>query len=257
MDYTPILKITDTDVVTELNALGDIGLPRSGGQFGIAKNVIMSFALRGESITLSNIPEMYRQMTREVRGEIVVESAYGGQNSLSLGLSPVVENSVALYVDFGEPSYRGNTSSIGAINIVTDSGGFGSNGRTPYTFRTWADRLPQDNYAVDLETGVVTLNEALKVGSKVYADYKHEGMHKCANLRDIAIQIAAARLAQSLATLTEQSAALLRNMKEDAEASLMSLMSGTGGIDLLDNLKLVDETRQGSRIPRKGFALFM
>lgn len=261
MGVTEILQIAATDTMLQLNGLQDIGLPLIGTNYGASEVVVDSFNKRAEAVVLSTIPEMYRQMTREVRGEIVVEMAYDGQTQFVLGLTPIVDGSVALYVDFGKPaSSGGGGTSLPAVNIVSTSGaGYGSRGSTPYTFRQIYDRLPTDKYEVDYETGTVTLIDGytLRGGQKVYADYGHRGMHKCHNLRDIAIRLAAANFGSSLSGISESAREYLMSLEQTAMNQLYAILRGEGGIDLLDQLKLVDETRQPYRIPRRGFSLWM
>lgn len=264
MGTTEILQIEATDTMLQLNGLQDIGLPMIGTNYGAAEAVVDSFNRRAESVVLSNIPEMYRQMTREIRGEIVVEMAYDGQDTMVCGLFPVVEDTLDLYVDFGRSGsdspigggYGGALPAVNAVTVATSN--YGSNGRIPYTFRQAYDKLPRANYTVDTATGTVTLVDfTLRGGQKVYADYKHTGMAKCHNLRDITIMLAAANFGNSLSGISESARDFLVAQQQTAMNQLYALMRGEGGIDLLDQLKLVDETRQPYRTPRKGFSFWM
>lgn len=257
MGVTEILQIDAADTMLQLNGLQDIGLPLLGIDYGAAESVVDSFNNRAEAVVLSTIPEIYRQMTREVRGEIVVEMAYPGQSVFVLGLTPVITDSVALYVDYGKPGYAGG--GLPSVNVVSTSGtSYGSHGDTPYTFRSIFDRLPADRYTVNTDSGEVTLiGYPLSAGQKVYADYQHKGMARCHNLRDIAIRLAAANFGNSLAGITDSARDFLMQLQETAMNQLYALLRGEGGIDLLDQLKLVDETRQPYRIPRRGYSVWM
>lgn len=262
MGTTSILQITDTDVMIQLNGLQDIGLPLVGGGYGAAESVVMGYANRAEAVVLSTIPEMYRQMTREIKGETVVEMAYSGQTTFTLGLFPVVTGSLALYLDFGQATsgFDQSFSNLPAVNRYSTGGGaYGTQGRIPYSFRDVYDRMASTKYSVDNATGVVTLLDGytLRGGSKLYADYQHEGMSRCHNLRDIAIRLAAANFGTSLAGITDGARDFLMQLESNAMNQLYALMRGEAGIDMLDQIKLVDETRQGGKIPRRGFSLFM
>jgi len=268
MSQTDILQISTDDVMIQLNGLQEIGLPLIGGAYGASDSVVLSYAKRAEAVTLSTIPEMYRVMTREIAGEIVVEAAYDGQTTFVLGLTPVVEGSLALYVDFGRSASEGaglqtggTYSSLPSVNrvVVSDVGGYGSAGSTPYSFRTIYDRLPTDKFSLDKDAGVVTLinGYTLRGGSKVYADYKHTAMGKCENLKDIAIRLAASNFGTSLAGITDGAREFLMQMQRQALEQLYAIMRGEAGVDMLDQVKLVDETRQVGKIPRRGFSVFM
>src|SRR5690606_14196784 len=113
MGVTEILKIAATDTMLQLNGLQDIGLPLIGANYGASESVVDSFNQRAEAVVLSTIPEIYRRMTREIRGEIVVEMAYTGQKSFVCGLTPLVPDTVALYVDFGRSPRSGSVSTSG------------------------------------------------------------------------------------------------------------------------------------------------
>lgn len=262
MGTTPLFKITHLDVVLQLNGLQELGLPLVGPGGGLAESVVMSYANRAESAVASNIPEMYRQMLREVRGEIVVEAAYKGQKTFVCGMRPVLENSLDLYVDYNMPTNdrMGDPASRGfVVNAVvrTSDGPFGSDGRTPYSFRSVYDKLPEDKFTLAPATGEVTLTFELLPGQRVFADYRHDGMAECHNLKDIAIRLAAANLGGTLAGITDSARNALVAMEQNAMELLAALMRGDAGVDMLDQLKLVDETRQPYRTPRRSSMIYM
>jgi hypothetical protein len=246
---TELFQIAEAEVVAELNPLSVDGLLELDGTEGVPSSIVASHANRAEAVVASGVPEIYRELLREVRGEIVVQEATAGQVTLQLGLYPVVEGSLVLYVDFGKGSRASSVNSAGDLAGVTLLNGASPNngqaGYTAYRYRTINDRLATTQYSLAKTTGVVTLINDFKLGlgQTVHADYKHTALTRCYNLRDIAVKMAAASLGKSLPDIASQAWDNLERMESRADAMLSSIMEGRAGVDLLDNLKLADETR--------------
>lgn len=249
MSTTELFQITEAEVVAELNPLSVDGLIELDGTDGVPSSIVFSHLQRKESLFADGMPEIYRAMLREVRGEILVQEATAGQTALQTGLYPIVTGTLALYLDFG----KGRGSDAGVINTAQSLEGVtllngqgisnGSGGYTAYRYRTIRDRMPTDSYTVALTTGVITLSTALQLGQTVHADYKHTGLDRAYGLRDIVIKMAAASLGKSLPFVADNAFEQLDKMESMAIAQLLALQEGRSGVDLFDNLRLADETR--------------
>lgn len=164
----------------------------------------------------SRVPSIYGPFMRgEVKGEILVRSARGGETTVQLGLKPVSD--VLIWVNLDRP----------------------------WNVRRTSDAL-RDGYGctVNETTGLVTLDRALTADDTVVAEYKHGALPSCHLLRRMVLDLTAAEWARRLYaddTMFDQYEAWEKSAWVD-----LSRMRGKDGermgIDMFDRLTMVDET---------------
>lgn len=256
---TNLLEITTDDVESELNPMG-LSLLTQIGEGGISEAKAMDVIERKVALVLSSVPETYRRCFRRIDGEKVVRDASAGQRTFRLGLYPVVEGSVQLFVDYFQNtrSVAVNVGGLDGLAINSSTGArnpdFGQPGDRPYRSRCRQDALPSSAYTVDWETGEVTLATGLTINSTVHADYEHTAMGRCHMLRDIALALIVAKMREILLVPGGASDEIEREERR-ATAILMSIQEGTAGIDFFDELQLETETRNFERTPQKRLTL--
>lgn len=230
MTATPIFALTAEDVQRKLNPLGlphlfavvDVIQPgESDAQ--ILRDDVDDVLLEREDYVCSRLPERYRRLLRHVDGEVLTPHAIGGEATATLALTPT-EGTVRLY-----RNYR-----VG---------------------RPWRDRNPHDTmeaseYAVDGR--VVTLSTAMANGERLYAEYDHAAAGGCRTLRTLVLNMACAEWARRL-PLPGQEFERYRDWETQAYSDLKRMQqAGDGrlGVDMFDNLSLVDEIRGVSNVQR-------
>lgn len=188
-----------------------------------------------------------RIVSGRIEGEVAVEEAYAGQTKFNLSFHPV--SNVVLYVDFG-------ITSIDDENPYTSNGWykFGDTSRN-YLARSRADRLPSSLYSVtDADAGEVTLTFGLAEGQAVFADYRHTGGSLMLELRELALEILAAKLPMRLPAYQNRKDELQKDL-ETALAELDKYMVEGRGLQTIDNVEFVPEmeTRNphGATAPRR------
>lgn len=234
-----VLQLTAADVKRRENPQDIDGLFTYGDSESISEAYLDEIIAEQEDVVISGLPEGYAELARgEVTGEILTQEAVGTQlSTLQLSLFPVVTGSVVLYVDYGGALY-GDAGTFPSYNP----------NKRPYSDRKLADRYDTDNYTVNLTTGAVTLSPALTEGQSVYADYRHTATQKAKMLRHVCLVLISAEIYQTFPNYNVQQQDV-RQMREAALAMLGGLY-GDGkpsGIQLFDQVKLVDETRKSER----------
>jgi len=119
-----------------------------------------------EAIVLGRLPLRYQMLIERCDGEILVRRAYEGQTSLQVSLYPIVTDTLKLYTNY--PLTRG------------------------WLERNDDDIVDSDDYSVNLNTGVVTLDTGLVSGDRIWAEYQHTAAQtKLQDLRYVALTLAA------------------------------------------------------------------
>lgn len=209
------LAITTTDVAGVLNPTSDADRFSVGtGLNQYPSSKLESIIAAWDDYVCSRLPEKYRRYLSEMYGEIVCEYATADQASITLGLVPVVSGSVVLYKNWPRT--------------------------VCYSSRNRGDALDSADYTVALETGVVTLTDALNEGDWVYADYGHTAFSGCLYLRRVAMLLIQADLTRQLGGFGDKDARAAE-LERQAYSDLDRLKRGDAGLNLIDRLKLVAE----------------
>lgn len=161
-----------------------------------------------EDRVLMRLHPRYRQLLREVDGEILVRSAQGGESVFVTGIAPVSD--VKLWLNFPRERMWESRSTDLAMASVT--------------------------YSVDATTGTITLAAALVKGDRLFATYKHTGANKVLGLRDSALTLAAVEVSRRFAFFRDGQEA---DAFGDWESSTYQDLNNLKGVDLLDRLELV------------------
>ena len=238
---TPVFGLTPADVKKRLNPLNELHgfnyATVATDDTPIAEAEVYDALLTYEDRVLSEIPERYRQLLRHIDGEILTD--YAAQDEYQFTLSMFPATNLKLYCDYGR---RWGAALVGRY---TADDRVGQNQQTrPWSDRTANDVLAPANYSVTLATGVITLNPKLSLGQSLYAEYDHAGASTVRSLRHIVLLFAAADIAGTL-PMTAERIEIYRDWRIEARANLKRISGGdgAGGIDQLDKIKLVHETR--------------
>lgn len=221
---TKYLGIVPADIESELNPLGDENLFEIGyGDDMYPPEEAERRAAYWDDYVMSRLPEKYRRMGTQCNGERLVDYAKPGQTDIVLGLVPAVEDSVVLYKNF----------MAHAID---------------YRLRSPSYALPSSEYLVNGATGEITLASPLQSGDSIIADYKHQAMSQCLYLKKIALNLIKADILEQLASRFGNAGDRADEFKRQAYGDLERLKRGECGIQVFDELKLVDEleTRNAS-----------
>jgi hypothetical protein len=180
-----------------------------------------------DDYVISRLPEKYRRHVEEVLGEIIVPFATAGQATAKLGLLPLTEDSVRLYLNW--PA---------TIN---------------YSNRSPSEAMSADAYSVNLTTGAVALATPLSRGDIVIADYGHSAFKDCLYLRKIALLFVQAQLVRDLGAFADRESRA-EGIERQAYTDLDRLKTGQAGIQMIDRLKLMAEyeTRNDSGVVEFG-----
>jgi hypothetical protein len=183
----------------------------------------------------SRIPEKYRPLLSHIGGEILTKCAPVGTTTLITGLTPVTN--VKLYRNFPSPSLSLNSSSYPGV-VRLDSGNF-----------LWKDRnvefqMPSTEYSVT-SAGVITFTPALGRGDSVVAEYDHTATASCLMLRLMALRLTAVEYARMLPYISVEP--WERQVHVDIKR-MYDPSDGRLGIQMIDQLNLVEETRDGKNV---------
>lgn len=163
-----------------------------------------------EDRLLMRLPHRYRQLLREVDGEIVVGQAEGGETALQCSLFPLVGGTVRVWKNFPSESL-------------------------------WSQRKPSQAllvtlWSVNLTTGVVTLSQPLAAGDSVFVEYRHQGAEKVLVLRDMALALAAVEVARRFAFFRDGEGF---DRFEGWERAVYTDLENMQCVDVLDRIQLV------------------
>lgn len=165
-----------------------------------------------EDRVLMRIPSRYRQLCRQVDGEILVRKAAGGEASIRTGLAPIQAGTLRLWKNF--PTDR--------LWLARDPG--------------MVQLLPTSAYAVDEEEGEITLTTPLVRGDRLWGEYGHQAGSTILGLRGIALTLAAVEVSRQFAFFRDENGAeAFENWERTAYGDLQNLK----GVDVLDRLELV------------------
>lgn len=211
-----ILNVLPTDVKKRLNPTNAPG--RFLGQDSTVNVAdVQDSCDEWAETVLSRIPAMYLGFSeRSDKGEILVQSASGGETSVKLGLTPVVPGTVRIYVNLPVPWYSRQAS------------------------------LALSGCTVDETTGIVTLPAPLRLDDTVVGEYHHTAMSECSLLRRITVDLAATEWARRLYPDDRQFDRYLE-WEKSAWFDLARMKSKDGermGIRMFDRLQLLDETKE-------------
>lgn len=233
---TELLQLTAAMLKKKINPLNESGLWGYGDDF--SESDVDQILAEQEDLFVSSIPERYRSRLRRIEGEKIVVDATNGQATANLGLVPAVTGTVELYLNWGQGS------SYNSAAYPTAGGG-----ERPYSTRQRIEQMQATAYTVSAETGLVTFTPTLSAGFTVFADYNHEAAYKWKAARYIVLTKAAIVVQRDFPTSAdsyERVRTLLQDMAEDLKLAMNDLWGADGrfaGIDLIDKLILVEETR--------------
>jgi hypothetical protein len=107
------------------------------------------------------------------------------------------------------------------------------------------------DYQLDAVNGVITLDEPLRPGETVVAEYDHHAAGKVRSLVSIVLGLAAQELGRRLPMQSEAKSLQWEYWGKAANAQLMAIVGGkdrkAGGVTEFDGLDLVRETRGTGR----------
>jgi hypothetical protein len=205
---TEVLALTAADLQAYVQPCNESSTFLIGEDGEMSEAEAIGFLKMAEDMVLSRVPNRYRQLMRRVDGEVLVRRARGGETSASTGLAPV--SGLELWKNW-------------------------SAGR-------WDDREPEEalvsgvDYTIDEATGVVTLTTALERGDRLWAAYDHAAGARFPMLRDVALRIAAGRIASTRRFfVSADGSEPFERMESGAYLDLQNMV----GVDALDRLELV------------------
>jgi hypothetical protein len=239
-----VLGLTVEDVQRKLNPLlspGLILLGADGDAFPIdrAEQIIAG----ADAEIVSAFREDVRRIFRRVEGEVVVDDAMEGQTATTLYFAPVSAASVALYHNYwgSRALVESNASWVpGGRGIGGTWYNFGASGKRLYRERTRADRMTTSAFSIDPDRGEITFTTPLSAGDTVFADYDHAGMSACAELREYALTLIAARITKDSPNVTKEAWDAADREEVRLQSILDSLALGRR-VDFLEQLRLVPE----------------
>ncbi len=249
-----IFGVTAAQVAAKMNSLGEALLVTLDVTGGPGTAAVQGIADELADRVVSAIPEKYRRMLRRVEGEVLIADASGGETSASLSLAPVSDadvwlNPLAGATGLGDrPGYSSLDYPGGADGMAMLAWGREHGGPLPYSARSRASCLLADvDYSLDSESGALTLVRALSAGDMLVADYSHTGASSCLALVNLTLNLAVAELAQDLPwTDPARRVEFVRERRELAREHFRGMWGADGsnfGVDPLDRLRLVEETR--------------
>ena len=245
---TPLFGLTAEHIKTRANPLNDPNLMQyDDDSTAITSAELYDQALESEQMVASFLPEKYRALLRSVTGEIVVADAVEGQTLFRLSLRPVLAadnpdagaSGPAFYLDFGRL-------------------GSASHGVPLYRARAREDRMPATAYTLVPATGVVTLATPLAQGQTIHADYRHGHAPLIKSLAGIIRDHAVASLFVRYPSLNDKGVEAADRMERSVKTRIDSFFGIDGtvsGIDVFDEIRLIDETRSSRahmRMPMLG-----
>lgn len=239
---TTIFALSASDLQAKLHPASSQASFRIGDAAGDDLDVAGAEAILSiaEDRVLSHVPERYRRLLRAVDGEVVVRRGTLGQNTLQLGLAPVVTGSLRLYLNYPDGASWGERA------VDPDPAVSSARGASGTIFP-----VPASAFALTTGTGAVSLSGwSLEDGDRVTATYRHTSTG-FAFLRDAALGYAAIEVARRYGFLRADGGDSQRFMdwNIDLDRYMERLAKGQApGISGLDSLELV-----GSR-PRGGTA---
>ena len=167
-----------------------------------------------EAIVLGRLDRRYQELIEECPGEILCKNAYDGQTTVTCKLTPITNGTLRVFknIDIGRWEERNNDDAL----------------------------TEDDDYTVNLTTGVITFTEALVAGDRIYADYSHTAASThLLGLRYVVITLAAVEVWRRLK--------FHRDDFDDAfftdwENSAYQTLNRWKGNRVFDNVDLVYET---------------
>lgn len=213
---TPVFGLTADELQSKIAPHGGafrftIG---SGSSDSMTEDEADEILMMAEEQVLDRLDHRYRDLLSAVDGEYVVLSASGGETEVVLGLKPVVDGSVKIYVNYFDENRGWNR-------------------------RNSTHALPVSDYSVNTTTGVVTLGTPLSEDDTVIAEYEHTAGHGMRGLRENVKAIAAAEVARRQAYFQTAEG---WDRFDAWETSAWQNVNRMAGIGVIDKLKLVEET---------------
>lgn len=221
---TEVLELTAPDLFRRMNSNNDPeGWGYGPGQPYTEADVV-ELEQQNEEIVIDMLTPNYQRLIRTLNyhGEVIVRYATQGQTTAKLGLTPIVDGTLKVYVNYPKAPQ-------------------------PWITPTRDDyKLMDSEFTYDATTNVLTLATPLDQGNWVYATYDHKAGRKLRMLRRLALDLCVVQLArdshgdtenyQMYQDINTEVFSMMKKMRERGEARV--------AIDLFDRLDLVIQTRQ-------------
>jgi len=207
-----LLNITTSDLNSSINPTNNpnyilVGSGASNFPTARATEIIDNW----DSYVCSRLPEKYRRMLTKVEGEILVTYATNNLTTVTTGLKPI--SNLMIY-----PNYSKNWKN-----------------RFPI------DTLDTDDYSYVALTGVITFDTALVDGTSIICEYNHTNTTTCNYLRRIAICLAHSQILEEMPTFTAGMVTRIQDLRQQAYGDLDRLRKGESGLQMFDQLLLIEE----------------
>lgn len=218
-----LFQITAADLLAKIvPAAGGDGYTFSIGgdgppDYDLSEAGAIAIVNQQEAMIESYMLPKYQRLLRRVEGEVAVRAAYDGQTELRATLAPLTW--LRIYKNY------------------------------PKT-RAWGDRRPSealeaDEYTADMESGEITLTEALDDGDRIYLDYEHTACGQLLSLKHLAESLAAVEISRRFSYFkTADGIQRFEGWQLSAAGHLRDLRRTDGAsIAEFDRIDLVNETR--------------
>jgi hypothetical protein len=244
---TSILKLTAADVAAKINPLSHAGYFTIGSQAGqVPTDIVDSALAEQEAIALSSIPEKYRKITNHFDGLILLRFAVGGETTLTCPVAPTA-GTILLFRNFPGPFGRGMTQFYGqpGTNYYISAAVSTADRQIPYSERNADDAMTETtDWTLDEDGVTINLVTAATRGDHYIADYDHDGMGDCQELRGVVLTLTAVEMLRRFPNLSENISDKISGWSTDAQLYLRRMWGGSEyktGIQFFDRLDLVAE----------------